>query len=313
MNWMWHRTPHSVNLEVTLDWDDTRKSTTKDLVHVVWEQVVHGERQEWTLGTLKLPAQHESLQPIPLPEPHGKRSATVLEDNQAEVTLDIDHVQSGSFVKWTEYIPEGCVCEVTNASGASLRATSNAQIFLWFRTEGEQGQRPSYRLTCAQSMASWTFDGELEVAFGTETKTSHIAEVEWVETVATLNENMELNQAPDVESVASAVVHRDAAAADKPASNDVRFWVQMLANHKDLSPSEFAEATGFSGDFTIYRHEGWHKYLTSEKTTYADARDFRSHAWEHTLATDAFVTASLEGERIPVQEALLLLNQNWIP
>jgi len=128
-----------------------------------------------------------------------------------------------------------------------------------------------------------------------------------------LNENMELNQAPEVESVASAVVHRDAAAADKPASNDVRFWVQMLANHKDLTPAEFAEATGFSGDFTIYRHEGWHKYLTSEETTYADARDFRSHAWEHTLATDAFVTASLEGERIPVQEALLLLNQNWIP
>jgi len=313
MNWMWHRTPRSVNLEVTLDWENASGHETKDLVDVVWEQVVNGERHEWTLGTLKLPAEHGPIHSDHMADPSGKRSATELNGNQVEVTLDIEHVQSGSFVKWTEYIPEGCVCEVMEASGASLRATANAQIFLWFMTDGERPQRPSYLLTCPQLKESWTFDGELEVAFGTETKTSHIAEVVWVETVATLNENMELNQAPDVESVATAAVHRDGAAADKPASNDVRFWVQMLANHKDLSPSEFAEATGFSGDFTIYRHEGWHKYLTSEKTTYADARDFRSHAWEHTLATDAFVTASLEGERIPVQEALLLLNQNWIP
>ena len=59
--------------------------------------------------------------------------------------------------------------------------------------------------------------------------------------------------------------------------------------------------------------EGWHKYLTPEEETYADAHTLRSHIWESTAATDAFVTASLEGERISIQEALLLSNQNWIP
>ena len=59
-------------------------------------------------------------------------------------------------------------------------------------------------------------------------------------------------------------------------------------------------------------HDGWHANLTHEVATYA-RRSCTASAWSTTAADDAFVTASLEGERITVQEGLLLLNQTWIP
>jgi hypothetical protein len=122
---------------------------------------------------------------------------------------------------------------------------------------------------------------------------------------------MELNQSPDAQSARSPVATNQR--AENSGSLDVQFSVQLLANHRDLNASEVTEALGYSDSFHIYRHEGWHKYLTDDFASYAEAREKRSTLWSTTSATDAFVTASLDGERITVQEALLMSNQSWIP
>jgi hypothetical protein len=122
---------------------------------------------------------------------------------------------------------------------------------------------------------------------------------------------MELNQATDATSALSPVATHQR--AETPGSLDVHFSVQLLANHRDLNASELTEALGYSDSFHIFRHDGWHKYLTEDFASYAEAREKRSTLWSTTSATDAFVTASLRGERISVQEALLMSNQSWIP
>lgn len=307
LNWMWQEVPNHIAIDVDIQWSSVEEKEETPNLEVVWEQVHQGDRQAWTLGSVVFP----SSPSYKAPTPTGSRSGTVVSPTVSDIQLNVSDALPGSFVKWTEYIPEGCTCDVLESSGASLRRAENRQIFLWFEVKEGQHLAPSYRLTCTDSPASAAFDGELECAFGTATKSLHIAEVEWVGVSPAQNENMELNQSPDATSARSPVgaIQR----AETPGSLDVQFSVQLLANHRYLNASEVAEALGYSDSFHIFRHEGWHKYLTDDVTSYAEAREIRSTLWSTTSATDAFVTASLDGERISVQEALLMSNQSWIP
>ena len=124
---------------------------------------------------------------------------------------------------------------------------------------------------------------------------------------------MRLTQPSDLQSDASNLARNDKGGSVIAPATDVVFAVQLLANHRDLAQEEWSDVVGFQGRTHTIRHEGWHKHLTDDGPTYSDARVMRSDIWKNTAATDAFVTASLEGERITVQEALLISNQTWIP
>lgn len=306
LNWMWKQAPAHIALDVEVMWNAPSSSTETASLDVVWEHVHGGERTTWTLGSVLLPGKLQDDD-----EPVGSRMGRKITEEKTDIRLRVDHAPAGAFVKWTEYIPEGCTCEVTEPSGASLRSAQNRQIFLWFEVDHGQDLMPKYQLTCLEPPQAAGFDGELEVAFGTRTISSDIAGVEWVGDELTLNENMELKPSPDAKSAASHVA--TVKQADSRGSLGVQFSVQLLANHRDLNASEVVAALGYSDSYHILRHEGWHKYLTDEVATYSEARDVRSHVWATTQATDAFVTASLAGERITVQEALLMSNQSWIP
>lgn len=308
LNWMWKTAPGHISMDVHVAWTADNLEANSPLLDVVWEQVKEGERQAWTLGSVELP---HNAQPASTP-PTGKRLGTNEDTSSPEITCEISGAEPGAFVKWTEYIPEGCTCTVLESSGASLRKSQNQQIFLWFEVEKDQKLAPKYILNCAERPTPEAFDGELEVAFGTETITSHIAGVEWEVSPTARLENMGLNQSPDVQSVAAHSAP-NTGQLNPVGSLEPRFAVQLLANHRDLSEDEVAESTGYSQPFHIFRHQGWHKYLTDEVSTYADARELRSNIWTSTRATDAFITASLEGDRITVQEALLMSHQSWIP
>ena len=309
-HWMWHNHPDVLSLTLRLEWDDFNDTPDTPLLDIAWEHISGGERQRWTLGTIVLPGMGANEAPS---EPEAHRSAALLEENMAEVTLAVSDVQEGAFVKVTEYIPAHCTCEVSESAGASLRKEENAQIFLWFQAPGQRVLRPVYKLKCASNVQNMAFDGDLEVAFGTRTKTSHIAGVEWVRESPALNENMELNLSPDTQSVAVSALTATNTQLHVGSTEGLSFSVQLLANHRDLTQQEVSESLGYQGGYSIFRHEGWHKYLTPEEGTYAAAHTLRSQIWETTQASDAFVTASLEGERISIQEALLLSNQTWIP
>ena len=93
----------------------------------------------------------------------------------------------------------------------------------------------------------------------------------------------------------------------------VVYKVQISAGHREVGRGYFAARHRYHGDFNIERHQGWIKYVTGRFGSYSEARDQRvafnnaGHAFP-----GPFVTAYNNGDRITVQEALVLSNQKWV-
>lgn len=313
-NWMWNGALPPMSLDFELTWESCEDGANPS-IELAWEQVASSARKSWSLGSVllthlpSLPSGAEST-------PRGERKASADTNGSTTVTLVMPEVQEGSFVKWSEYIPEGCTCTVLDSDGSSSRQTATELIFLWFEVQASRELHPMYSLRCPDDVdnRSLTFDGMAEVAFGTGTNTYHIAGVEWNAPPAERNEIMESSQ---ITATPPAAAHAAPEASTAPTQNHthtgVEFAVQLLANHRDLTHDELVDFLGYTQPLHMERLDGWHKYVTDSHNSYAQARSSRNHIWETTNAQDAFVTAQLEGQRITVQEALLVSNQTWIP
>ncbi len=90
----------------------------------------------------------------------------------------------------------------------------------------------------------------------------------------------------------------------------ITYKVQITAAHREVGSPYFQKRHRYSGDFTIEHHQGWIKYVTGRYDAYAQARGQRDKyvADGHNFP-GPFVTAYNNGERITVQEALMLSNQ----
>ena len=311
-NWMWNDVMPPMTLDFDLTWESCEQGTTPS-VDLAWEQVASTARQSWNLGSVIL---SDLPSPVTTSDSRGFRQATSAVNGTATVSLHMSEVQQGSFVKWSEYIPEGCTCTVLDSDGSSSRQTATELIFLWFEVQASRELNPLYSLRCPNNVnnRSVTFDGMAEVAFGTGTNTYHIAGVEWNAPPTERNEIMESSQITATSPEAASVAPEATTTSTRPqTSSGVEFAVQLLANHRDLTRDELVDFLGYTKPLHMERLDGWHKYVTNSHDSYAQARSSRNDIWATTQAQDAFVTAQLEGQRITVQEALLLSNQTWIP
>lgn len=94
------------------------------------------------------------------------------------------------------------------------------------------------------------------------------------------------------------------------AEEGISYKIQIAASHKLVKKDYFKK---FKIDETVHveLHEGWHKYTIGSFRIYKEARDYRVKIWDTTPITDAFVCAYSNGNRITVQEALMIANQKW--
>jgi hypothetical protein len=98
----------------------------------------------------------------------------------------------------------------------------------------------------------------------------------------------------------------------KKVNNNVDYKVQILAGHRIISDKQVYNQYNYNGEYAIETHNGWIKYTVGTNSKYSDARDSRNELKSFNFP-GPFVTAYNYGERISVQEALILTSQNWIP
>jgi hypothetical protein len=91
----------------------------------------------------------------------------------------------------------------------------------------------------------------------------------------------------------------------------VSFKIQIVAAHKVVGQPYFKGRHGFDEQFDIENHEGWVKYTTGGHDGYKQARDDRERIKTRYNFQGPFVTAYNEGDRITVQEALMISKQKW--
>ncbi len=96
------------------------------------------------------------------------------------------------------------------------------------------------------------------------------------------------------------------------AEKGITYKVQILAAHRVVDKSYLKKKFSFEENYNIENHNGWIKYTTGMYTQYKDARDARVKiTTESSKLPGPFVTAYNDGERITVQEALLVSKQLW--
>ena len=96
------------------------------------------------------------------------------------------------------------------------------------------------------------------------------------------------------------------------ADKGISYKVQILAAHRVVDKTYFSNNFSFNQDYNIEHHNGWIKYTTGNFAQYKDARDARVKITsESNKLPGPFVTAYNDGERITVQEALLISKQLW--
>lgn len=92
----------------------------------------------------------------------------------------------------------------------------------------------------------------------------------------------------------------------------ITYKVQIMAAHKVVNKTYLKQKFSFEDQYNIENHEGWVKYTTGKFSEYKQARDAREQITQkHSGLPGPFVTAYNQGERITVQEALLLTSQQW--
>lgn len=266
----------------------------------------------------------------------GARIITPVTEREMLVEVTIQKADLRGFGKLTETIPAGFTALEKNSAEAIFTTQDRIVKFVWLNLPAAKELKVIYKLRANdQADGNYTINGDFGYLLNDETQRAVIGSTEFAvgpkafaqQAVATTEPTKQDDATqttakgePSKPTKQNDVVARnDRSKASKPTATKVSgpetgviYKVQIMAAHREVGSAYFNSQFRYSGDFSIEHHEGWIKYVTGRYGQYREARDQRQNfiAAGHNFR-GPFVTAYNNGDRITVQEALMLSNQKW--
>jgi hypothetical protein len=216
--------------------------------------------------------------------------------------VDKGSLPDEQFAKIQEIIPTGYTAESYETKGAIFSYKDNTAKFLWMSLPNEQQFIVSYKLI--PKTGTNTNDLAINGNF------SYINDG--------ITQNVNITETSDILAIKGNDNNSDI--ADNTNDNNIKnetvktidYKVQIAAGHKNLKNIKtYFSRLQLNENVNIEMHQGWIKYTVGEYDLYKSARDHRVDIWNKTKIDDAFVTAYNNGQRVTVQEALMIANQKW--
>ena len=235
------------------------------------------------------------------------------------------------FAKLEENIPLGATAAGLETAGSVFSFVDNKVKFLWMALPPADEFKVSYKVTTASDFkGAVPLDGLMSYLENDETRKAKVAPT----TTMIGSDAAPVAAAP--QSADASKVTADATPTTQPAANTeatpaatpspkvakvtspaatggIVYRVQICAVHKNVPATYFNENWKIQGEVFPETHEGWFKFTTGGFPAYAAARDMRVElANSGNVNTGPFVTAYNSGNRITVQEALMISGQKWV-
>lgn len=266
----------------------------------------------------------------------GYRSVKALGNNEFEVKIRVEKDGLDGFAKIQDELPEGFEATLL-IGGESVFSVAGDKIkFIWFNVPPANEVEVSYLLKGSQSVlegavlkGTFNFIYKDDARFIDLPEESLLLEevieqiAEEVEeepelvtetvVVATIPEPVKVEEEviePEVQEE-PVLVSKDVVAIPEP-QGDVFYRVQLAAGKNNVKVTYFKNKYQFRGEIYLENHKGWYKYTTGNYDKYVMARDRREEIRDGYKFRGPFVTAYNAGERITVQEALLITKQKWV-
>jgi hypothetical protein len=251
------------------------------------------------------------------------------------IKIDINKGSNGGFARVKETVPNGFNAVEMEKSGAVFKFVDNNVKFLWTNLpENKSTITVKYKLkrTTAPS-GTYNVDGEFSGEFlivndvpkSVKIPTGTLTVDGDAEIIVENNNNISNNENKNTNTnnsnnnntnennneVVNNNENKNKTTIVQNGNTNITYKVQVLAAHKTVSNNYIKRHYGYSGGVALENHEGWVKYTTGSFGVYKEARDKRN-SLNSLDFPGPFVTAYNKGERITVQEALMISKQDWV-
>lgn len=238
----------------------------------------------------------------------AERTIEKMSDERFRVQIELQKGKLQNFGKVTDKVPEGFEAIPEKEKGSSFTFEGQEVKFVWMSLPKEPTLKVVYRLVPkSASKGSYRLEGSFSFLKDEQTLSRSIPASEFKleeESDKTADEQEEQEEEKEDE---------EPSVTDVPdPQKGVDYRVQICAGHDEVASDHFAKVYDYQGDYDIDHHDGWLKYLTGTFDRYEKARDKRVYFRENFDLPGPFVTAYNEGERITVQEALMITDQEWV-
>jgi outer membrane biosynthesis protein TonB len=272
------------------------------------------------------------------------RTITALTASDFRVDIKMESRGITGFAKIVENVPAGYSISKVQDAGSTVTIEKGLIKFVWFEIPNSPLIEVTYKISSPNAATvAPAITGELsyvennnpkkkpivssgEVVLAAGGTIEPVAPVEPVaenkptptedkkiepkEETKSTNESAEVKKETPAPKETKIQPKKEVTAAPSPEVG-ITYKVQILAAHRVVNKTYFSAQHNFSEGFNIENHEGWVKYTTGKFEEYKIARDERERLKSNYNLPGPFVTAYNNGERITVQEALLITKQQW--